>query len=208
MGSGRTELACALYGLDKRISGAIRLGGKMLPSNAVHKAVARGVGLIPENRKDEGILINFSVMKNITISSLMQYKKGGIISRRMEQKYAQTMVDTLHVRTPSLNQMIINLSGGNQQKVIIGRWLVREGLKVLIVDEPTRGIDVGAKAEIYAFLDKLANEGMSIIVMSSEMQEILCMCDRICVMRAGELVGEFNREEATQEVLLKAAMGV
>jgi ABC-type sugar transport system ATPase subunit len=138
----------------------------------------------------------------------MQYKKGGIISRRMEQKYAQTMVDTLHVRTPSLNQMIINLSGGNQQKVIIGRWLVREGLKVLIVDEPTRGIDVGAKAEIYAFLDKLANEGMSIIVMSSEMQEILCMCDRICVMRAGELVGEFNREEATQEVLLKAAMGV
>jgi ribose transport system ATP-binding protein len=208
MGSGRTELAYALYGIDPRLSGTIMLDGKLLPPNNPEISVKMGMGMIPENRKELGIIPGDSVQNNLNAAVYSELSKGLVISHKNEEKSAQSMVDALSIKTPTLKQRILNLSGGNQQKVIVGRWILKRGLKVLIVDEPTRGIDVGAKAEIYALLDNLANQGMAIIVMSSEMQEILSMCDRILVIRAGRISGEFSRSEATQEKLLSAAVGV
>lgn len=207
MGSGRTELANALFGEDERLEGKITIDGKEVPPTNPEKAVALGIGYIPENRKEFGIIPTSSVLNNLNVAIYDQLTSGIAVNKTSERDNAQKMVDLLSIKTPSLEQAIINLSGGNQQKVIIGRWMLKEGLKVLIVDEPTRGIDVGAKAEIYSLLDNLANEGLAVIVMSSEMQEILSMCDRILVIRNGKLSGEFDRNEATQEKLLSAAVG-
>lgn len=206
MGSGRTELANAIYGEDERLSGSVKVCGNEVPPSSPEKSVQMGIGMIPENRKSDGIIPALSVKNNLNVASYKQLSNNLVVRKKDEETNAQSMVDALRIKTPSLDQMIINLSGGNQQKVIVGRWMLRKGLKVLIVDEPTRGIDVGAKAEIYALLDKLANDGMAIIVMSSEMQEILSMCDRILVIKNGRLNGEFSAEEATQEKLLKAAV--
>ena len=208
MGSGRTELAYALYGIDPRLSGTITLDGTLLPPSNPEISVKMGMGLIPENRREFGIIPGDSVQNNLNVASYSQLVNGFVINRKKETENAQKMVDALSIKTPTLQQRIANLSGGNQQKAIVGRWILKQGLKVLIVDEPTRGIDVGAKAEIYALLDNLANQGMAIIVMSSEMQEILSMCDRILVIRSGKISGEFQHSEATQEKLLRAAVGV
>lgn len=206
MGAGRTELAKGIYGEDIRRAGTIEIFGDPLQKNSKEKAVKMGMGFIPEDRKDEGILPNLSVGKNTTISSMGSYASGGIIRRSRETKIADQMIADLHIKTPDRDQLIVNLSGGNQQKVLIARWLSKENLKILIVDEPTRGIDVGAKEEIYNLLDELAKKGLAVIVMSSEMQEILGVCDRIYVMRAGKIVKEYSAGDATQEKLLASAI--
>jgi len=162
--------------------------------------------MVPENRKEEGIFANMCVKKNVTISTIKQFIKFGHIKGRDEEEKVNEMVKSLRIKTPSLNQLIANLSGGNQQKVIVSRWLLKEDIKVLIIDEPTRGIDVGAKAEIYSILDKLAHDGLAIIMMSSEMPEILSMCDRIYVMKDGRITSELDRSEASQERLLYFAI--
>jgi len=206
MGSGRTELARALFGIDERLKGRIILDGREVPANSPNKAVAYGIGMVPENRKEEGIFANMCVKKNVTISTIKQFIKFGHIKGRDEEEKVNEMVKSLRIKTPSLNQLIANLSGGNQQKVIVSRWLLKEDIKVLIIDEPTRGIDVGAKAEIYSILDKLAHDGLAIIMMSSEMPEILSMCDRIYVMKDGRITSELDRSEASQERLLYFAI--
>ena len=206
MGSGRTELAHAIFGADERISGEVWIDGKKLPTNSPVLSQKMGIGLVPENRKDDGILPNLSVKKNITIVSLAQLTKRGRIDSKEEKSQVLGMIKNLSIKTPTMDQLVAKLSGGNQQKVIVARWLMKKNLKVLIIDEPTRGIDVGAKAEIYTILDQLACSGMAIIMMSSEMQEILGICDRIYVMKSGSIVGEYSREEATQEKLLKDAI--
>jgi ABC-type sugar transport system ATPase subunit len=208
MGSGRTELAYALMGLDPRISGSIRLAGSEVPPGNPVRARSMGMGLIPEDRKQDGIFPDLGVRENMTIVSLPQVSGRKGISGNSERNLVKTMIDRLSIKTSSMNQLIANLSGGNQQKVIVARWLMNNGLKVLIVDEPTRGIDVGAKAEIYSILDRLAHEGLAIIMMSSEMPEILGMCDRVYVMMSGRINGEFTAEEASQEELLAACIDV
>ncbi|MCC8180333.1 MAG: sugar ABC transporter ATP-binding protein [Planctomycetes bacterium] len=207
MGAGRTELARALFGFDRRRSGTITVFGEPLKPNSMPAAVALGVGMIPESRKDEGVFPNLTVRQNLTIAALKQHSTRGKVSRKSEREASSRIISDLSIKTPSMEQMLANLSGGNQQKVIIGRWLAKNNLRVLIVDEPTRGIDVGAKAEIYALLRQLAESGLGIIVMSSEMPEILGLCDRIYVIRNGRITGEFARNEATQEKLLEAAIG-
>lgn len=207
MGAGRTELAKAIFGVDEKIKGEVLIDGKKVPPNSPTAAVKSGLGMIPENRKEEGILPNLCVRKNMTISTLGQFVRKGSIKREVENHHVDRMICDLCIKTPSMNQMIVNLSGGNQQKVIVSRWLLKDDIKVLIVDEPTRGIDVGAKAEIYGILDQLAQEGLAIIMMSSEMPEILSMCDRVYVMKSGRITKEFNRSEASQEALLHHAIG-
>jgi|LSQX01.2.fsa_nt_gb ABC-type sugar transport system ATPase subunit len=207
MGAGRTELARALFGADRRIRGEILLEGVPVPPSSTVEARRRGIGLIPENRKEEGIFPNLCVRKNMTIAALEQISRKGHISEKQETDIVQEQVGALNIVTPSMHQLIPKLSGGNQQKVLVARWLIKENLKVLIVDEPTRGIDVGAKREIYRLIDALAGQGLAVIVMSSEMPEILGICDRIYVMREGRITGEFDRAEATQEKLLAKAIG-
>jgi ABC-type sugar transport system ATPase subunit len=206
MGSGRTELAKAIFGVDKRLQGSVIVDKREVLPNSTLIAKQLGLGLIPESRKEEGIIPNLSVKNNISIASLNQFKKKFSLNKILETKCVKDIINNLSIKTPSLDQLIVKLSGGNQQKVIVARWLMKENLKVLIIDEPTRGIDVGAKAEIYAILNRLAHEGLAVVMMSSEMPEILSMCDRIYVMKNGQITGQYSREEATQEKLLASAI--
>lgn len=206
MGAGRTELAQALFGADERLSGEILVHGQKVPKNSMAKSVKCGMGFISESRKEEGIFQNFSVMENITISSLPELSKKGMLNHKKEAEVSEKYRESIHIKTPTIHQQIVNLSGGNQQKALIARWLAKKGLKVLIVDEPTRGIDVGAKSEIYDLLEQLAKEGLTVVIMSSEMQEILSICDRIYVMKHGRISAEYRIEDATQENLLSSAI--
>lgn len=206
MGAGRTELAQAIFGADERLSGTVLVHNREVPKNSMAKSVKYGMGYISESRKEEGIFQNFSVMKNITISSMNEMSRKGVINHKREADVSEKYRESIHIKTPTIDQQIVNLSGGNQQKAIIARWLAKKELKVLIVDEPTRGIDVGAKSEIYDLLDQLAKTGLTVIIMSSEMQEILSICDRIYVMKHGRISAEYNIEDATQEKLLSSAI--
>ncbi len=208
MGAGRTELARAIFGFDRRLGGSVKVYGEELRANHMPSSVNAGLGMVPESRKDEGVFPNLTVRQNITISSLKQYSgRARRLSRAGERAVSTRIIRDMSVKTPGMEQQLVNLSGGNQQKVIIGRWLAKENLRMLIVDEPTRGIDVGAKSEIYALLKTMAAKGLGILVMSSEMPELLGICDRIYVMRNGRITGEFDRSEATQEKLLTRAIG-
>jgi len=206
MGAGRTELTRALMGLDRRTAGSIMLDGTELPPNDPVKARDLGMGLVPEDRKLDGIFPDLSVKHNISLISLRELRKRFGISKTLENEAVDDMIKRLSIRTPSSKQLIAKLSGGNQQKVILARWLIKKGMKLLIIDEPTRGIDVGAKAEIYKIMDKLAHEGMAIVMMSSEMPELLGMCDRIYVMAGGGITNEFKASEATQETILSSCI--
>jgi ABC-type sugar transport system ATPase subunit len=206
MGAGRTELTRALMGLDRRSAGTIVLDGAALPPNDPVKARNLGMGLIPEDRKLDGIFPDLSVKDNISIISLRQLRRGLGISKLLESAAVDGIIGRLSIRTPSPRQLIAKLSGGNQQKVILARWLIKKGMKVLVIDEPTRGIDVGTKAEIYKIMDKLAHDGMAIVMMSSEMPELLGMCDRIYAMAGGRIANELSAAEATQESILASCI--
>jgi ABC-type sugar transport system ATPase subunit len=207
MGAGRSEMTLGLFGADKRTAGTITIDGKNIGKNSPVVARAAGMGLVTENRKTDGLLPNLSVKKNMTIVSLNQFSRFTHIFPHLEMVEASNQVEKLSIKTPSLNQLITKLSGGNQQKVLLARWLLKKNLKLLIIDEPTRGIDVGAKAEIYSLMDVLAKEGLAILMVSSELPEILGMCDRIYVMKNGRITGEFNREDASEAALLSKAIG-
>ena len=206
MGAGRTELARALMGVDRRLSGQVRVGGVNLPPSSPVAARRLGLGLVPEDRRESGIFPRRSVCENASIAALEDLSTLGRIRERAERKAVDAWVERLAVRTPNIDQEIAKLSGGNQQKVLLARWLLVANLKVLIVDEQTRGIDVGAKAEIYSLLGELAEGGLGIVVLSSEMAEILGLCDSIHVLRAGRMVASFSREQATAESLLTSAL--
>lgn len=204
MGAGRTETARAIFGADPKESGDIYVNGKKVTINSPEDAVKCGIGYLSEDRKRYGVAVQKSVAENTTLATLEQFMKGFLIDKDKENKEAQKHVEALATKTPGVDQLVVNLSGGNQQKVVIAKWLTRNS-DILIFDEPTRGIDVGAKNEIYKLMNKLAAEGKSIIMISSEMTEILRMSDRIVVMCEGKITGEIDISEATQENIMNLA---
>jgi ABC-type sugar transport system ATPase subunit len=206
LGAGRTELAKAVFGLDQVSRGSVFLEGKKIKAGSTSVSAKLGLGLLTEDRKEEGLVPQMSVTQNMTLPSVRDFASGGFIRRKDEEGRAQEFVEKFSIKTPSLKQKIMYLSGGNQQKVLLARWLMKK-LKIIILDEPTRGIDVGAKAEIHKLIDDLAVTGVAVLVMTSEMPELLGVSDRILVMNNGKITGEFGREEATQETILAAAIG-
>ncbi|MFQ9158023.1 MAG: sugar ABC transporter ATP-binding protein [Blautia sp.] len=204
MGAGRTETARALFGADPKESGDIYVNGKKVDIKSPMDAVKCGIGYLSEDRKRYGIVVAKSVAENSTMASMENFMNGIFINKKKENEIAKKYVNDLKTKTPGVEQLVVNLSGGNQQKVVIAKWLVRN-CDILIFDEPTRGIDVGAKSEIYHLMNELVAEGKSIIMISSEMTEILRMSDRIVVMCEGKKTGEIDISEATQENIMHAA---
>jgi ABC-type sugar transport system ATPase subunit len=204
LGAGINTVGRVLFGASERTSGTVELDGQPIKPNSPSDAMDKGMGLLTENRKSDGLVLPMSVRDNMTLASLRQFAKMSWLNSRKETQEASTLVDRLSVRTPSLRQRVQLLSGGNQQKVLMARWLMRDP-KLLILAEPTRGIDVGSKSEIYRLMDEMAQRGLGIVFMSTEIPEILGIADRILVMREGHVVAEFDRREATQAKLVEAA---
>ena len=204
MGAGRTETMRALFGADPIDSGDIYVNGQKVTIKSPQDAVKHGIGYLSEDRKRYGIVVQKSVAENTTMADLDEFSNGPFINKKKEKEVAEKFVDSLATKTPSVDQLVVNLSGGNQQKVVIAKWLTRN-CDILIFDEPTRGIDVGAKNEIYKLMNQLAAEGKAIIMVSSEMTEILRMSDRIVVMCEGKKTGELDISEATQENIMNMA---
>ena len=204
MGAGRTETARALFGADPIDSGDIYVNGNKVTIKNPQDAVKHGIGYLSEDRKRYGIVVDKTIAENTTMASLENYMNGLFIDKGKEKVVAKKYVESLATKTPSVDELVVNLSGGNQQKVVIAKWLTRDS-DILIFDEPTRGIDVGAKSEIYKLMNKLAEEGKAIIMISSEMTEILRMSDRIIVMCEGRKTGELDISEATQENIMNLA---
>ncbi len=205
MGAGRTELARAIFGADSIDSGTLKLNGKETVIKDISDAIQQGISYLTEDRKKEGLALNLSVERNIMLGNYPEYSDrfGNVDSRRCQQT-SEEQVKALRIKTPNLEQAALNLSGGNQQKIIIARWVCKD-TDILIFDEPTRGIDVGAKLEIYELMNRLVAKGKSIIMISSELPEVLGMCDRILVMRSGRITGELSAKEATQEKIMQYA---
>lgn len=206
MGAGRTELMKVLYGALPKESGEVRLNGKTISNDCPQDGLNNGIVYISENRKGDGLILGMSVKENMSLTALDHFSKVGRIRHDSEQLAVDDFILMFNIKTPSRDQQIGLLSGGNQQKVAIAKGLMTRP-NVLILDEPTRGVDVGAKKEIYQLINKFKQDGLSIIIVSSEMPEVLGMSDRILVMREGRISGEFSREDATQEKLLAAAIG-
>ncbi|VTR63597.1 galactose/methyl galaxtoside transporter ATP-binding protein [Actinobacillus pleuropneumoniae] len=205
VGAGRTELARAIFGADRIQSGEIRVHGRKVTIRGPHDAVRQGIGYLSEDRKRYGCVVDLDVKSNVAIASYGSFlRPGGWMNTTRIREQAEDMVSRLKVKTPHVDQEVKFLSGGNQQKVVIGKWLTRD-CDILIFDEPTRGIDVGAKSEIYRLLNDLAAQGKSIIMISSELPEILRMSHRILVMCEGRITGELDHEEATQESIMHLA---
>ena len=198
VGAGRTEIARCLFGADTWSAGEMLLDGVPFVPKSPHDAIAAGIGFVTEDRKEQGVVLNLTVRENVSLASLPKVSRAGFVRKGAERAEAQESVTRLRVRTPSVEQRVGNLSGGNQQKVILAKWL-QIPLKLLILDEPTRGIDVGAKREIYQIMNELAARGVAILMISSELPEVLGMADRIVVIRDGRVAGALDRAEATQE---------
>ena len=201
VGAGRTELARAILGIDKPESGEIYVRGKKVHYHTFADAIRDGLGLIPEDRKLQGLVQIMSVERNTTLVNLKRVSQSGVLRKGLEKKLSAEYAQKLHVVTPTMDTQVQFLSGGNQQKVVIAKWLFQDA-DILFLDEPTRGIDVGAKAEIYRLIDQMVKDGKTIIMISSEMPELLGMCDRIMVMHEGHKMGELTAEEATQEKIM------
>lgn len=203
MGSGRTELAMSLFGKSygRNITGEARLRGQPVDVSTVDRAIKSGLAYCTEDRKELGLILEETIVRNTTLANLEGVSKGGVIHEAEEQNVAEKYRQAMNIRTPSVFQQVINLSGGNQQKVVLAKWLYADP-QVLILDEPTRGIDVGAKFEIYGIMNDLAAQGRGVLMISSEMPELLGMCDRIYVMNEGALVAELSAEEASQERIM------
>lgn len=208
MGSGRTELAKTIFGAYKKTNGTVKINGQELHGNSITEAIKNGICYLSEDRKKEGCVLGLSVSDNMTISNLDSYEnKLFVLDKKKEASDVIDYIKKIRIKTPNPEQLIKNLSGGNQQKVILAKWLLTKP-EVLIIDEPTRGIDVGAKKEIYELLNELKESGKAIIMISSDMPEVLGISDRILVMSEGKITGEVSREEATQEKIMKLAVGI
>lgn len=198
-------MAKAIFGARPIDSGEVEIQGQTVKIRSTKDAIRNGIALIPEDRKLEGLVGIMSVRDNIALPILPALRKGLFLSRKKASQIAEQYIEKLSIKTPDLHRAVRNLSGGNQQKVVIAKWLASNS-KVVIFDEPTRGIDVGAKLEIYRIMNQLLEQGTGIIMISSEMPELLGVSDRIVVMKAGHLVAEFSKNSATQEEILKCAM--
>jgi ribose transport system ATP-binding protein len=206
MGAGRTEIMRGIFGLDPIKSGEVLLNGKKVTIKNANQAVHLGIGFITEDRKDEGLVLDFSIKENIALPSLYSFAPKGLIQEKAEKDFVDMLIKRLTVKTESAETRVGELSGGNQQKVVIAKW-IGIGPKVLILDEPTRGVDVGAKREIYQLMNELTNRGVAIIMVSSELPEVLGMSDRILVVHEGRIAGELPKETATQENIMTLATG-
>jgi ABC-type sugar transport system ATPase subunit len=206
VGAGRTETMRLIFGADHRDEGTIWLAGQQVDIQSPSHALTQGIGLVPEDRGNQGLVLENSVLFNMVLPTLRRFARIGWFNRRASRDVALNYVDRLRVRTPHMDQTVKNLSGGNQQKVVLAKWLMVNP-RVLILDEPTRGIDVGAKAEIHALMVELARQGIGIIMISSELPEVLAMSDRIVVMHEGRVSGILNRADATQERIMAYASG-
>jgi len=206
VGAGRSEVARALFGVEEALETDVALDGKDLRINDAHDAITHGIYLIPEDRRQSGLIVEFNVRENISLPNLESYSSAKIINFTKETNAARQAIKAINIKTPTPEIRAANLSGGNQQKVVLARWLTFAP-RVLIFDEPTRGIDVGAKAEIYQLIRKLASDGVSIIVISSEMEEVLGISDRIAVMHEGRLTGILQREQFSEEAVMRLATG-
>ncbi|MER2143650.1 MAG: sugar ABC transporter ATP-binding protein, partial [Eubacteriales bacterium] len=206
VGAGRTEIIRALYGADKVHGKEIYMDGNAVTIRSPRDAKALGMGLVPEDRKREGLILKFSVAENITMAALDRIARRGIVDRRREQDIAERQIDNLRVKTASPQTKVVSLSGGNQQKCIVGRWLELNP-RILILDEPTRGIDVGAKYEIYVLMNKIVEQGGAIIMISSELPEVLNMSHRVLTICDGRITGEFNPETDSVSEIMDKAIG-
>lgn len=206
VGAGRTEVARAIFGADPIDAGEILVNGKPVRPRSPREAIELGIGLVPEDRKSLGLILNMAVRENTTLANLDLLAVLGFVNRKKEREVSEKYVKDLRVRTPSIEQEVKNLSGGNQQKVVLAKWLFTDS-QLLIFDEPTRGIDVGAKIEIYELMNELVAKGAGMIMISSELPELLGMSDRILVMHEGRITGELSRAEATQEKVMQLATG-
>ena len=206
VGAGRTELARVLFGIEPVTRGTIRINGRPAAPRSPQDAIRLGIAYLPEDRRRDGVILDLPVDQNLTLASLDRISRAGWLDRRAEAAVATDLVSRLGIKTAALTTLVRHLSGGNQQKVALGRWLVRPP-DLLILDEPTQGVDVGAKAEIHRLVAELASRGMGVLMISSELPEVLGMSDRIAVMRAGRLVATFSRRDATAERVMAAAFG-
>lgn len=206
VGAGRSEIMRAIFGVDRLDSGTIRIKGQEVKISNPVQATAHGLALVPEDRKKEGLALELSILANMTLVKLPQISRMGFIDKGQQSKLTQTYIENIRVKTPSAQQLAGNLSGGNQQKVVIAKWLMEQP-EILILDEPTRGIDVGSKAEIYSLIYDLAQRGVAVIVVSSELQEIMGISDRIITVFEGRVTAEFPRDTATDQQILSAALG-
>ena len=206
IGAGRSEVARAIFGIDRWDAGTVQLAGKALPAASPTAAMAGGLALVPEDRRQQGLVMGMSIERNVGLTQLRTLQRGGLMSRRRERSRAADWALRLRLKYERLIDPVAKLSGGNQQKVVLAKWLATEPA-VLIVDEPTRGIDVGTKAEVHRLLSELAGRGLAVLMISSDLPEVLGMADRVLVMREGRLVAEIPRAEATEESIMSAATG-
>ena len=206
VGAGRTEVARAIFGIETPLGGTMTLDGHALTIRGPEEAIRQGVFLVPEDRRVAGLVVDFSIRENVSLPALGRYARHGLLSHRRERQAVAAICSELQVKAPSIEASAATLSGGNQQKVVLAKWLALEP-NVLIVDEPTRGIDVGAKAEIYRLLRALAGEGVAIVMISSDMEEILHVSDRVAVMHEGRLTGVLERRNCTEERIMRLAVG-
>ncbi len=206
MGSGRTEVMRAIFGIDKKKSGSIKIDGRQVHIANPSQAINQGLGFLTENRKDEGLILDFSIKDNMTLPSTKDFSQHGLFDEKTSQVFVQQLIDRLRIKSGRPALPVGKLSGGNQQKVVLAKWI---GIapKVLILDEPTRGVDVGAKREIYQLMNELADRGVPIILVSSDLPEVLGVSDRIMVMHEGRMMGELSRAQATQERVMHLATG-
>lgn len=206
MGAGRTEIMRAIFGIDSHDSGEILIEGKVVSIKEPFDAIKHGIGFLTEDRKEEGLILDFSLKDNVLLPSVDNFVKKGVIDQKTSNDFVELLLKRLTVKAESMNDTASSLSGGNQQKVVLAKW-VGIGPQVLILDEPTRGVDVGAKREIYLLMNELAARGVAIIVISSDLPEVISISDRIVVVREGQIAGELIKEEATQEKIMNLATG-
>ncbi len=206
VGAGRSEIMRAVFGVDKYDAGEVLIAGKRLRKHSPSGAIRSGIGFCTEDRKKEGLMLQLSILLNMTLVKLSNFARAGFVNKHIQEDAALKYVDSISIKTPSVEQFVGNLSGGNQQKVVVAKWLMTDP-KMLIVDEPTRGIDVGSKAEIYGLLNDLAKQGVAIAVVSSEIEEIMGICDRVLTVFEGRITAEFQVKGLDREKVLAAAIG-
>ena len=207
VGAGRSEVARAVFGIDRRTSGTVRVAGRELPNGDPVAAMAAGVALVPEDRRQQGLVMDMGIDQNVALASLGRLRRFGLIGRGSESALALTWAERLQLKFGRMRNPVSTLSGGNQQKVVLGKWLARDP-SLLIIDEPTRGIDVGTKAEVHRILDGLVSDGMAILMISSELPEVLGMADRVLVLHEGRITAELSRAEADEDSVMRAATGL
>ena len=205
VGAGRTELACSLFGINPSLSGKIVVDGKQTAVRNPRRAIEAGILMVPEDRKTQGLILEMTVPMNISLACLGHLGRFGLLNRKSERELAENQIKKMSVRNAGLGQQVINLSGGNQQKIVLAKWLSMKP-KVLILDEPTRGIDVGAKSEIYALISRIASQGVGVMFISSEMEEVISVSNRIIVMNAGRIKGDLAGNAVTEENIMSLSL--